>query len=169
MFNRKADAEAQTAHGAKGNSYNFIVVFFAALGSFTYGFSSSIIGAVFGLAGFFDYFNITYGTSHGNDIIGGTVMSDLVPFMGLITFRSCQWLVRWRRVDWGSYHLARPQQVRTEAHDTSYLCDMRRFIRYSRWQCPHCHGVSRTPVSCRPSSSQLSSSSGVSLMVSGLA
>lgn len=51
MFKRK-DAEAQVEHGAKGNSYNFIIVFFAALGSFTYGYSSSIIGAIFGLPGF---------------------------------------------------------------------------------------------------------------------
>jgi hypothetical protein len=77
MFKRKGDAEAQTSHGAKGNSYNFIVVFFAALGSFTYGFSSSIIGAVFGLSSFYDYFNISLKTSEGNDIIGGRVPLNL--------------------------------------------------------------------------------------------
>lgn len=65
---------AVVAHGAKGNSYNFMVVFFAALGSFTYGFSSSIIGTVFGLQPFFDYFNLSLtgpNAKHGNDIIGG--------------------------------------------------------------------------------------------------
>jgi len=74
MFKRKRDPEAQVAHGAKGNSYNFMVVFFAALGSFTYGFSSSIIGTVFGLQPFFDYFNLSLtgpNAKHGNDIIGG--------------------------------------------------------------------------------------------------
>ena len=41
MF-RKKDSEGEVAHGAKGNAYNFMVVFFAALGSFTYGYSSSM-------------------------------------------------------------------------------------------------------------------------------
>ena len=79
MFKRKRDSvgeyahgeESHTAHGAKGNGYNFIVVFFAALGSFTYGFSSSIIGSVFGLPDFYTYFNINLKTSEGNNIIGG--------------------------------------------------------------------------------------------------
>ena len=34
MFDRKSDPEGQTAHEAKANGFNFIVVFFAALGSF---------------------------------------------------------------------------------------------------------------------------------------
>jgi hypothetical protein len=41
MFRKKA-SEGEVAHGAKGNAYNFMVVFFAALGSFTYGYSSSM-------------------------------------------------------------------------------------------------------------------------------
>ncbi len=74
MFKRKHDAESQTAHGAKANGFNFMVVFFAALGSFTYGFSSSIIGAIFGLPGFYKYFDISLTGPHadkGNAIIGG--------------------------------------------------------------------------------------------------
>ena len=71
MFKRKSSPERAAVHGAEGNSYNFIVVFFAALGSFTYGYCSSIIGAVFGLSAFYDYFNISLKTKEGNDIIGG--------------------------------------------------------------------------------------------------
>lgn len=74
MFGRNRDPETQVAHAAKGNSYNFIVVFFAALGSFTYGFNSSIIGAVFGLPEFFLYYNISLtgpNANEGNQIIGG--------------------------------------------------------------------------------------------------
>ncbi|KAK3717672.1 hypothetical protein LTR37_005739 [Vermiconidia calcicola] len=68
---RKHDAESHVGHGeAKGNSYNFMVVFFAALGSFTYGYNSSIIGAVFGLPNFFQYFAIDLETAEGNQIIG---------------------------------------------------------------------------------------------------
>ncbi|KAK5167528.1 uncharacterized protein LTR77_007227 [Saxophila tyrrhenica] len=73
MFGKKRDPENQGNHAAKGNGYNFMVVFFAALGSFTYGFSSSIIGAVFGLPSFFAYFDLSLegeGAKHGNDIIG---------------------------------------------------------------------------------------------------
>lgn len=76
MFGRKRDVENQAAHAAKGNVYNFMVVFFAALGSFTYGFSSSIIGAVFGLEAFFVYFNISLtgpNAAEGNRIIGGAL------------------------------------------------------------------------------------------------
>jgi hypothetical protein len=42
MF-RKKQTEVEAAHGAQGNIYNFMVVFFAALGSFTYGYSSSML------------------------------------------------------------------------------------------------------------------------------
>lgn len=75
MFNRKRDVEHQTDHGAQGNSYNFMVVFFAALGSFTYGYNSSIIAGVFGLPEFFEYFDIVLtgpNAKKGNDYIGGT-------------------------------------------------------------------------------------------------
>ena len=41
MF-RKKQTEVEAAHGAQGNIYNFMVVFFAALGSFTYGYNSSM-------------------------------------------------------------------------------------------------------------------------------
>ena len=74
MFSRKKAADEHSIHGAKGNSYNFMVVFFAALGSFTYGFNSSIIGAIFGLPQFFEYFNIDLegpNAGEGNRIIGG--------------------------------------------------------------------------------------------------
>jgi hypothetical protein len=69
-------------------SYNFIVVFFAALGSFTYGFSSSIIGAVFGLQEFFNYFNIDLATKEGNDIIAGAIMVSTRRHTLVLTFDS---------------------------------------------------------------------------------
>jgi hypothetical protein len=54
--------------------YNFLLVFFVALGSFTYGFNSSIMGTVFGLPSFYTYFNLDTkgaGAKYANDIIGG--------------------------------------------------------------------------------------------------
>ncbi|CAG9955375.1 unnamed protein product [Clonostachys rosea f. rosea IK726] len=39
--------------------YNFLIIFFVALGSFTYGFNSAISGSVLGLSSFLDYFNLT--------------------------------------------------------------------------------------------------------------
>lgn len=41
------------------NPYNLAVVLFTALGSFTYGFNSSIIASVNGLSSFSAYFNLT--------------------------------------------------------------------------------------------------------------
>jgi uncharacterized membrane protein len=55
----------------QGNLYNYLVIFTVALGSFTYGFTSSIIGAVFGLPAFFDYFSLSLSGSSSADIIGG--------------------------------------------------------------------------------------------------
>lgn len=55
--------------------YNFALVFFVALGSFTYGFNASIMGTVFGLAPFFSYFGLNLtgpGADYANSMIGGT-------------------------------------------------------------------------------------------------
>ncbi|EPE08408.1 general substrate transporter [Ophiostoma piceae UAMH 11346] len=55
--------------------YNVGIVFFVALGSFTYGFNSSIMGTVFGLSSFFDYFNLPQagsGTGYTSSIEGAT-------------------------------------------------------------------------------------------------
>jgi hypothetical protein len=57
-----------------GNKYNFLIVFFVALGSFTYGFNSAIIGSILGLPSFLNYFDLsTTGANaeHGNRLIGG--------------------------------------------------------------------------------------------------
>ncbi|KAK4947592.1 hypothetical protein LTR10_013538 [Elasticomyces elasticus] len=81
----QADGFAVSA--AKGNRYNFMVVFFAALGSFTYGFNSAIVGTVFGLPSFFDYFNISLtgpNATKGNQYIGGG---------GLIGSLCLHWLI----------------------------------------------------------------------------
>src|SRR6478752_155380 len=40
-------------------TYNFLIIFFVALGSFTYGFNSAISGSVIGLSSFLNYFNLT--------------------------------------------------------------------------------------------------------------
>ncbi|KLP03307.1 related to sugar transporter [Fusarium fujikuroi] len=55
--------------------YNFALVFFVALGSFTYGFNASIMGMVFGLAPFFSYFGLNLtgpGADYANSMIGAT-------------------------------------------------------------------------------------------------
>jgi hypothetical protein len=60
--------------GPTSNRYNFLVIFFVTLGSFTYGFNSAIIGSAFGLESFFEYFDIvlTGPRGHkGNQVIGG--------------------------------------------------------------------------------------------------
>lgn len=41
-----------------GNRFNFTLVFFVALGSLTYGFSSAVIGSVLGLPSFLNYFDL---------------------------------------------------------------------------------------------------------------
>jgi len=41
-----------------GNRLNFTLVFFVALGSFTYGFNSAVIGSVLGLPSFLNYFDL---------------------------------------------------------------------------------------------------------------
>lgn len=58
----------------EGNRYNYLIVFFVALGSFTYGYNSAIIGSVLGLPSFFNYFNIELtgpNAAYGNRITGG--------------------------------------------------------------------------------------------------
>ncbi|KAH7252798.1 general substrate transporter [Fusarium tricinctum] len=53
--------------------YNFLIVFFVALGSFTYGFNSAISGSVLGLTSFLDYFNLSTSgpdAARSNRIIG---------------------------------------------------------------------------------------------------
>ncbi|EXJ68768.1 uncharacterized protein A1O5_07699 [Cladophialophora psammophila CBS 110553] len=57
---------------AQGTKYNFLIVFFVALGSFTYGFNSAIMGLVIGLPAFFQYFNINLDDTQGNQITGAT-------------------------------------------------------------------------------------------------
>lgn len=57
---------------AKANKYNFAVAFFVALGSFTYGFNSSIIGAVIGQPSFYSYFNFSATSNYGSSIIGAS-------------------------------------------------------------------------------------------------
>lgn len=44
----------------KVNPYNLAVVLFVALGSYTYGFNSSIIASVTGLDSFWSYFHLAH-------------------------------------------------------------------------------------------------------------
>lgn len=43
----------------KTSTYNLVIVLFTALGSYTYGFNSSMIASATGLSSFWDYFNLT--------------------------------------------------------------------------------------------------------------
>ena len=54
-----------------GKAYNYLIVITVALGSFTYGFSSSIIGAVLGLPAFYTYFALDPTSDYGSSILGG--------------------------------------------------------------------------------------------------
>ena len=55
----------------KANRYNFLIASFVTLGSFTYGYNSSVTAGVVGLPTFFKYFGIDTTTSTGNSIFGG--------------------------------------------------------------------------------------------------
>ena len=59
----------------QGNFYNYAIILTVALGSFTYGFTSSIIGAVFGLPSFFNYFDLELAGKRSSDILGGMVLN----------------------------------------------------------------------------------------------
>lgn len=67
------------------STYNILIVFTAALGSFTYGFDSAIIGSVFGLPSFFTYFNLTLNGAGSASIIGGTGLSCLLDIVDVLT------------------------------------------------------------------------------------
>lgn len=57
--------------------YNFLIVFFVALGSFTYGFNSAISGSVLGLSSFLDYFELNgdgLDAGRTNSLIGGEIL-----------------------------------------------------------------------------------------------
>ncbi|KAI8712213.1 MFS domain-containing protein [Fusarium sp. LHS14.1] len=73
--------------------YNFLIIFFVALGSFMYGFNSAISGSVLGLSSFLNYFDLDTsgpGASKSNQIIGannalfaggGIIGCGLVPWL----------------------------------------------------------------------------------------
>lgn len=58
------------AISTKANRYNFLITFFVALGSFTYGYNSSVTASVIGLPSFFSYFNIDIKTDNGSAVAG---------------------------------------------------------------------------------------------------
>ncbi|KAH6678774.1 general substrate transporter [Plectosphaerella plurivora] len=58
---------------ATHNRYNILVIFFVALGSFTYGLNSAIVGSILGLDSFLNYFNFILtgpGSEKTNGLIG---------------------------------------------------------------------------------------------------
>jgi hypothetical protein len=64
-----------------GNRFNFTIVFFVALGSFTYGFNSAVIGSILGLPSFLNYFDLNANspdTERAISLTGGTYF--LSPF-----------------------------------------------------------------------------------------
>lgn len=78
---------------AGGTGYNFLIVFYVALGSFTYGYNAAIIGSVYGLPSFFDYFNIQLtgpNASYGTQITGAT--NGLFAGGGMIGCMIVPWL-----------------------------------------------------------------------------
>lgn len=80
---------------ARANRYNYAVAFFVALGSFTYGFNSAIIGSVIGLPSFYSYFKFELTSSYGGSIVGAS--------NGLYAGAGCLgcWSVFWLLDLWG--------------------------------------------------------------------
>ncbi|OBT75673.1 hypothetical protein VF21_05167 [Pseudogymnoascus sp. 05NY08] len=56
---------SQKTRGA--NAYNYFVVFAAALGSFTFGFTNAIVGTVLGIPSFLSYFGLSLESSNTDD------------------------------------------------------------------------------------------------------
>ncbi|KAH7127796.1 general substrate transporter [Dactylonectria estremocensis] len=57
---------------AGSSVYNFLAVLTSGLGSFMYGFNSAVIGSIFGLPAFFEYFDLTLTGKESAPIIGAT-------------------------------------------------------------------------------------------------
>lgn len=73
--------------------YNFLIVFFVALGSFTYGFNSAISGSALGLSSFLNYFDLTTSgvdASKSNQIIGGKFAVSQTMRHAQLIFLFCQ-------------------------------------------------------------------------------
>ncbi|KAH7118344.1 major facilitator superfamily domain-containing protein [Dactylonectria macrodidyma] len=78
----------------KSTRYNFLTIFFVALGSFTYGFNSAISGSVLGLASFLNYFNLSTtgpNSTQGNHLIGAN--NGLFAGGGIIGCLLVPWLL----------------------------------------------------------------------------
>ncbi|KAH7013003.1 general substrate transporter [Ilyonectria destructans] len=74
--------------------YNFLVIFFVALGSFTYGFNSAISGSVLGLSSFLNYFQLSTtgpNATKGNHLIGAN--NGLFAGGGIIGCLLVPWLL----------------------------------------------------------------------------
>lgn len=80
-----------TVGKARANRYNFAVAFFVALGSFSYGFNSSIIGSVIGQPSFYVYFDFVATSSYGGAILGAA--NGMYAAAGVIGSLSVFWLL----------------------------------------------------------------------------
>jgi hypothetical protein len=90
----------------RGGSY-FALTLLTTLGSFTYGFNSSIMGTIFGLASFYAYFNLdTTGphAAYANNILGGVSRASLHWVTMIDDFLSHQRRVHCRGYHWVLYH-----------------------------------------------------------------
>jgi MFS family permease len=76
---------------ATATKYNFAVAFFVALGSFSYGFNSSIIGSVIGQPSFYEYFNFVASSDYGGSILGAA--NGLYAAAGIFGSLSVFWLL----------------------------------------------------------------------------
>jgi hypothetical protein len=66
------------------NRYNNAVILFVALGSFTYGFNSSIVASFTGLPSFYSYFNLSSAgprASYTQNMLGG----EFVAFQAFVS------------------------------------------------------------------------------------
>ena len=78
---------------AKVPSSFISIVLSSTLGSFTYGFNSSIMGTVLGLASFYTYFNLDLKgdrASYANSIIGGWFSDKSLPSSLMYLTRASQ-------------------------------------------------------------------------------
>ncbi|KAJ9641710.1 hypothetical protein H2204_002772 [Knufia peltigerae] len=80
-----------STHKAKANRYNFALAFFVALGSFSYGFNSSIIGSVIGQPSFYSYMNFVATSNYGGSIIGAA--NGMYAAAGVIGSLSVFWML----------------------------------------------------------------------------
>ena len=82
--------------GGQINTFNFLVILTAALGSFTYGFTVNVTGPVLGMPSFYQYFHLNITQTTG--VIGGRLSSAQIRACRLLTdppLNSYSWMLLW--------------------------------------------------------------------------